>query len=161
MYAHICVCDYGSNVIIFIYSQSEQPLLYHKPVIRPLLSLLGSCMDTTLPEIENHVILLLHQLCVCISRNPQVRSHWYLSKAGLDQNVLYACLILTFLAVHFVSRLISGKGENVWWHTKGLQPWPIHLPNFILIMWLFSGNIGKGHYIPCGQHWLNKLWFVC
>jgi hypothetical protein len=49
-------------------SQSHQLLLIHKPVIRPLLNLLAYCSDDNATEIESSLVLVLHQLCVSISK---------------------------------------------------------------------------------------------
>lgn len=50
-------------------SQAQQPLLIHKPIIRPLLKLLSACAEHPNKVIEKHLILLLHQLCVCVTQN--------------------------------------------------------------------------------------------
>lgn len=49
-------------------SQSRQLLLIHKPVIRPLLNLLAYCADDNASGIEANLVLVLHQLCVSISK---------------------------------------------------------------------------------------------
>ncbi|XP_045203836.2 FHF complex subunit HOOK interacting protein 1B-like isoform X4 [Mercenaria mercenaria] len=49
-------------------SQSNQLLLIHKPVIRPLLNLLAYCSDDNTSGIEASLVLVLHQLCVSISK---------------------------------------------------------------------------------------------
>ncbi|XP_067943846.1 FHF complex subunit HOOK-interacting protein 1B-like isoform X2 [Watersipora subatra] len=86
------------KILESLIGQSSQPLLYHKPVIKPLLALLGSCMNTTLPEIENHVILLLHQLCVCISRNPQYLELFFnVSYLSGQNNFLIFCLLIPYI----------------------------------------------------------------
>ena len=53
-------------------SQARQPLLLHKPVIRPLLKLLSSCDNNPNPAVETRLILILHQLCVCVTQNKQI-----------------------------------------------------------------------------------------
>ena len=53
-------------------SQANQLLLIHKPVIRPLMKLLAACADHPNNAMETHVILLLHQLCVCVTKNAQI-----------------------------------------------------------------------------------------
>ncbi|XP_013387521.1 FTS and Hook-interacting protein isoform X2 [Lingula anatina] len=53
-------------------SQARQRLLVHKPIIRPLMKLLSSCSETKNIHIEQHEVLLLHQLCVCLSQDPQL-----------------------------------------------------------------------------------------
>lgn len=53
-------------------SQARQRILVHKPIIRPLMRLLSSCADTKNTAIEKHLVLLLHQLCVCLSMDTQL-----------------------------------------------------------------------------------------
>lgn len=49
-------------------SQAHQLLLIHKPVIRPLLTLIAYCSDDNTAGIESSLVLVLHQLCVSISK---------------------------------------------------------------------------------------------
>jgi len=53
-------------------SQANQRLLVHKPVMRPLLSLLAACSGQSNSDTQTHgqLILLLHQLCVCVTQDP-------------------------------------------------------------------------------------------
>ncbi|XP_076019012.1 FHF complex subunit HOOK-interacting protein 1A-like [Genypterus blacodes] len=60
-------------------SQARQPLLHHKPVLRPLMTLLASCADSgtgTGAEgasvVEAELVLLLNQLCVALVKDPSV-----------------------------------------------------------------------------------------
>ena len=53
-------------------SQARQPLLLHKPVIRPMFKLLASCEQHPNPAVETRLILILHQLCVCVTQNKQI-----------------------------------------------------------------------------------------
>ncbi len=55
-----------------IIGQARQQLLMHKPIMRPLLKLLGSCRDIKNSEVERHLILILHQLCVAVTKHTQV-----------------------------------------------------------------------------------------
>lgn len=51
-------------------SQAAQPVLSHKPVLRPLLQLLAlssSCQSQS-ARVEQHMVLVLHQLCVAVTR---------------------------------------------------------------------------------------------
>ncbi|KAI1885210.1 hypothetical protein AGOR_G00217830 [Albula goreensis] len=55
--------------------RSQQPLLQHKPVLQPLLRLLGTCADPQLgcpPAVEGSLVLLLNQVCVSMARQPAV-----------------------------------------------------------------------------------------
>uniref|UniRef100_A0A3B4XA20 Protein FAM160A1-like n=1 Tax=Seriola lalandi dorsalis TaxID=1841481 RepID=A0A3B4XA20_SERLL len=48
-------------------SQAKQPLLHHKPVLRPLMMLLASG-----GVVEAELVLLLYQLCVALVKDPSV-----------------------------------------------------------------------------------------
>lgn len=52
--------------------QSQQPLLRHKPVLQPLLTLLSACTDPqhSTPALEGSLVLLLNQVCVSMAREP-------------------------------------------------------------------------------------------
>ena len=52
-----------------IIAQSRQQICVHKPMIRPMLQLLASCEEHPDKNIEQHLILVLHQLCVALSQN--------------------------------------------------------------------------------------------
>ncbi|XP_064165863.1 FHF complex subunit HOOK-interacting protein 1B-like [Anguilla rostrata] len=55
--------------------QGQQPLLQHKPVLQPLLSLLTACADPVLgcpPALEGSLVLLLNQVCVCMAQQAAV-----------------------------------------------------------------------------------------
>ncbi|KAL3051027.1 hypothetical protein OYC64_001324 [Pagothenia borchgrevinki] len=56
-------------------SQARQPLLHHKPVLRPLMMLLASCSGANAEGggvVEAELVLLLHQLCVSLVKDPSV-----------------------------------------------------------------------------------------
>ncbi|XP_039862846.1 protein FAM160A1-like isoform X1 [Simochromis diagramma] len=56
-------------------SQAKQPLLHHKPVLRPLMMLLASCAGAasdTGGVVEAELVLLLNQLCVALVKDPSV-----------------------------------------------------------------------------------------
>ena len=48
-------------------SQSQQQMLIHKPIIRPLLKLLAACEEHNNPQIEKHLMLVLSQLSVSLT----------------------------------------------------------------------------------------------
>ncbi|KAL0970586.1 hypothetical protein UPYG_G00244060 [Umbra pygmaea] len=56
--------------------QARQPLLHHKPVLRPLMMLLSSCAGAAGGggggAVEAELVLLLHQLCVALTKDPSV-----------------------------------------------------------------------------------------
>ncbi|KAG7233373.1 hypothetical protein INR49_007102 [Caranx melampygus] len=56
-------------------SQAKQPLLHHKPVLRPLMMLLASCAGPGTDSggvVEAELVLLLNQLCVALVKDPSV-----------------------------------------------------------------------------------------
>ncbi|GBM90498.1 FTS and Hook-interacting protein [Araneus ventricosus] len=50
----------------------HQDLLFHKPIVRPLLRLLASCGDCVPVEVEKRLIILLNTLCVCLTQFPDL-----------------------------------------------------------------------------------------
>lgn len=53
-------------------AQARQPLLHHKPILRPLMMLLSSCSGTAAPQVEAELVLLLNQLCCVLAKDPSV-----------------------------------------------------------------------------------------
>ncbi|CAN9509360.1 unnamed protein product [Ophioblennius macclurei] len=57
-------------------TQARQPLLHHKPVLRPLMMLLASCAGAAATDsggvVEAELVLLLNQLCVALVKDPSV-----------------------------------------------------------------------------------------
>jgi len=53
-------------------NQSQQQVLLHKPIIRPLLKLLSMCKEHPNPDVEQFMVIILHQLCVCIMQYQQL-----------------------------------------------------------------------------------------
>uniref|UniRef100_A0A8C9T3V8 FHF complex subunit HOOK interacting protein 1A n=1 Tax=Scleropages formosus TaxID=113540 RepID=A0A8C9T3V8_SCLFO len=77
---------------------SRQPLLHHKPVLRPLMTLLSSCSGTTAPAVEAQLVLLLHQLCSILGHDPSVLELFF--HASEDQgaaNFLIFSLLIPFI----------------------------------------------------------------
>ncbi|XP_068606730.1 FHF complex subunit HOOK-interacting protein 1A [Brachionichthys hirsutus] len=52
--------------------QARQPLLHHKPILRPLMMLLSSCSGAAAPRVEAELVLLLNQLCCVLAKDPSV-----------------------------------------------------------------------------------------
>lgn len=52
--------------------QARQPLLHHKPILKPLMMLLSSCSGTAAPQVEAELVLLLNQLCCVLAKDPSV-----------------------------------------------------------------------------------------
>ncbi|KAM9424447.1 FHF complex subunit HOOK-interacting protein 1A-like [Pholidichthys leucotaenia] len=56
-------------------TQARQPLLHHKPILRPLMMLLASCAGAATDTggvVESELVLLLNQLCVALAKDPSV-----------------------------------------------------------------------------------------
>ncbi|XP_061131931.1 FHF complex subunit HOOK-interacting protein 1A-like [Syngnathus typhle] len=56
-------------------TQAHQPLLHHKPLLRPLMTLLASCGGAGADaggRVEAELVLLLYQLCVALVKDPSV-----------------------------------------------------------------------------------------
>ncbi|XP_062373177.1 FHF complex subunit HOOK-interacting protein 1A [Sardina pilchardus] len=52
--------------------QAQQPLLHHKPILRPLMMLLSSCSASSSAAVEAELVGLLHQLCFAVAQDPSV-----------------------------------------------------------------------------------------
>lgn len=77
-------------------SHSSQLLLIHKPVIRPLLNLLAYCADGyDSPDIESSLVLVLHQLCVSISKETVILESFFNMNAdhGPTKFLIFSLLI--------------------------------------------------------------------
>ncbi|XP_068569293.1 FHF complex subunit HOOK-interacting protein 1A-like [Cebidichthys violaceus] len=79
-------------------SQARQPLLHHKPVLRPLMMLLASCAGAGTDSggvVEAELVLLLNQLCVALVKDPSVLELFF--HTGEDQGaanfLLFSLLI--------------------------------------------------------------------
>ena len=81
-------------------SQARQSLLVHKPIIRPLLKLLSGCAEHRSPDIEKHLILVLHQLSICLTQNTQLLELFFHS--GADQGP--AKFLIFSLLIPYVHR---------------------------------------------------------
>ncbi|XP_076117616.1 FHF complex subunit HOOK-interacting protein 1B-like isoform X2 [Mytilus galloprovincialis] len=77
-------------------SQSHQILLIHKAVIQPLLRLLSFCEETqNSAEIEVRLVLVLHQICVCISQQTLILESFFNTNAnhGPARFLIFSLLI--------------------------------------------------------------------
>ncbi|KAI4875554.1 hypothetical protein NFI96_034531 [Prochilodus magdalenae] len=93
--------------------QAQQPLLHHKPILRPLMMLLSACSSPsavgtrrnsatgpTGPTVEAELVRLLHQLCLVLARDASVLELFFHSSQ--DQGA--ANFLLFSLLVPFVHR---------------------------------------------------------
>ncbi|KAM9819393.1 FHF complex subunit HOOK-interacting protein 1A [Syngnathus typhle] len=79
--------------------QSRQPLLHHKPVLRPLMMLLSACSGPGgTPDVEAQLVLLLHQLCCVLAKDPSVLElFFHTSEDQGAANFLIFSLLIPFI----------------------------------------------------------------
>ncbi|XP_056442347.1 FHF complex subunit HOOK-interacting protein 1A [Gadus chalcogrammus] len=78
--------------------QARQPVLHHKPVLRPLMMLLSACADAEAPGVEGQLVLLLHQLCCVLAKDPSVLElFFHTSEDQGAANFLIFSLLIPFL----------------------------------------------------------------
>nr|XP_033805048.1 FTS and Hook-interacting protein [Geotrypetes seraphini]XP_033805049.1 FTS and Hook-interacting protein [Geotrypetes seraphini]XP_033805050.1 FTS and Hook-interacting protein [Geotrypetes seraphini]XP_033805051.1 FTS and Hook-interacting protein [Geotrypetes seraphini] len=77
-------------------SQSRQPLLRHKPVLQPLVTLLSTFSpQPASPVLETNLVLLLNQLCVSMAKEPSILELFFASPAeqGPTNLIIFSLLI--------------------------------------------------------------------
>ncbi|XP_041359783.1 FTS and Hook-interacting protein-like isoform X2 [Gigantopelta aegis] len=79
-------------------NQSKQVLLVHRAVIRALMKLLISCADSSVvqsSDIEHRTVLVLHQICVCISQETVILENFFNINAdhGPTRFLIFSLLI--------------------------------------------------------------------
>ncbi|XP_054635093.1 FHF complex subunit HOOK interacting protein 1A isoform X2 [Dunckerocampus dactyliophorus] len=78
--------------------QSRQPLLHHKPVLKPLMMLLSACSGAAVPRVEAQLVLLLHQLCCVLAKDPSILElFFHTSKDQGAANFLIFSLLIPFI----------------------------------------------------------------
>ncbi|NXA47171.1 F16A1 protein, partial [Nothocercus julius] len=79
-------------------TQSHQPLLHHKPILKPLMMLLSSCSGTTTPAVEAELVVLLNQLCSIIAKDPSILElFFHTSEDQGAANFLIFSLLIPFI----------------------------------------------------------------
>lgn len=79
-------------------TQSHQPLLHHKPILKPLMMLLSSCSGTTTPTVETELVVLLSQLCSIIAKDPSILElFFHTSEDQGAANFLIFSLLIPFI----------------------------------------------------------------
>ncbi|XP_014743734.1 PREDICTED: protein FAM160A1-like isoform X2 [Sturnus vulgaris] len=79
-------------------TQSHQPLLHHKPILKPLMMLLSSCSGTTTPIVETELVVLLSQLCSIIAKDPSILElFFHTSEDQGAANFLIFSLLIPFI----------------------------------------------------------------
>ncbi|XP_029296815.1 protein FAM160A1 [Cottoperca gobio] len=78
--------------------QAQQPLLHHKPILRPLMMLLSSCSGTTAPQVEAELVLLLNLLCCVLAKDPSILElFFHTSEDQGATNFLIFSLLIPFI----------------------------------------------------------------
>ncbi|XP_053259107.1 FHF complex subunit HOOK interacting protein 1A [Podarcis raffonei] len=79
-------------------TQSHQPLLHHKPILKPLMMLLSSCSGTTTPAVEAELVVLLNQLCSILAKDPSILElFFHTSEDQGAANFLIFSLLIPFI----------------------------------------------------------------
>ncbi|XP_048456839.1 FHF complex subunit HOOK interacting protein 1A isoform X2 [Rhincodon typus] len=79
-------------------TQCHQPLLHHKPILRPLMMMLSVCSGTTTPAVETELVLLLNQLCSILAKDPSILElFFHTSEDQGATNFLIFSLLIPFI----------------------------------------------------------------
>ncbi|KAG8592386.1 hypothetical protein GDO81_000487 [Engystomops pustulosus] len=79
-------------------TQSHQPLLHHKPILKPLMMLLSTCSSTSTPHVENKLVVLLNQLCSILAKDPSILElFFHTSEDQGAANFLIFSLLIPFI----------------------------------------------------------------
>ncbi|XP_036914300.1 protein FAM160A1 [Sturnira hondurensis] len=79
-------------------TQSHQPLLHHKPILKPLMMLLSSCSGTATPAVEEKLVVLLSQLCSILAKDPSILElFFHTSEDQGAANFLIFSLLIPFI----------------------------------------------------------------
>lgn len=79
-------------------TQSHQPLLHHKPILKPLMMLLSSCSGAATPTVETELVVLLNQLCSIIAKDPSILElFFHTSEDHGAANFLIFSLLIPFI----------------------------------------------------------------
>lgn len=79
-------------------TQSYQPLLHHKPILKPLMMLLSSCSGTATPAVERKLVVLLNQLCSILAKDPSILElFFHTSEDQGAANFLIFSLLIPFI----------------------------------------------------------------
>ncbi|XP_053438818.1 FHF complex subunit HOOK interacting protein 1A isoform X3 [Nycticebus coucang] len=79
-------------------TQSHQPLLHHKPILKPLMMLLSSCSGAATPVVEGKLVVLLNQLCSILAKDPSILElFFHTSEDQGAANFLIFSLLIPFI----------------------------------------------------------------
>ena len=96
--------EYAKDVRIFllkffteVFARSLQPILIHQQILRPVSKLLRACEGTQDLELANHLVPLLHQMCILMQENQSLLDLFFIeSKVHMQSRFL----VLTALIPH-------------------------------------------------------------
>ncbi|KAK2499636.1 hypothetical protein MC885_013744, partial [Smutsia gigantea] len=79
-------------------TQAHQPLLHHKPILKPLMMLLSSCSGAATPAVEGKLVVLLNQLCSILAKDPSILElFFHTSEDQGATNFLIFSLLIPFI----------------------------------------------------------------
>ncbi|XP_022084382.1 FTS and Hook-interacting protein-like isoform X2 [Acanthaster planci] len=79
-------------------AQAKQAVLMHNELLNPLLCLLLECSERCSERVELHLVLLLHQLCVSLSKDPMLLEYlFHASPSQGPAKFLLFSLLIPFL----------------------------------------------------------------
>ncbi|XP_053559713.1 FHF complex subunit HOOK interacting protein 1A isoform X2 [Bombina bombina] len=79
-------------------TQSHQPLLHHKPILRPLMMLLSTCSGTSATSVETELVVLLNQLCSILAKDSSILElFFHTSEDQGAANFLIFSLLIPFI----------------------------------------------------------------
>ncbi|KAE8630184.1 hypothetical protein XENTR_v10000720 [Xenopus tropicalis] len=79
-------------------TQSHQPLLHHKPILKPLMMLLSACSGTSTAVVETKLAVLLNQLCSILAKDPSILElFFHTSEDQGAANFLIFSLLIPFI----------------------------------------------------------------
>ncbi|XP_033631661.1 FTS and Hook-interacting protein-like isoform X1 [Asterias rubens] len=79
-------------------AQAKQAVLMHNALLNPLLRLLIACSEYCSDRVELHLVLLLHQLCVSLSKDPMLLEYlFHASPSQGPAKFLLFSLLIPFL----------------------------------------------------------------
>ncbi|XP_063314580.1 FHF complex subunit HOOK-interacting protein 1A [Pelobates fuscus] len=79
-------------------TQSHQPLLHHKPILKPLMMLLSTCSGTLSSNVEMELVVLLNQLCSILAKDPSILElFFHTSEDQGAANFLIFSLLIPFI----------------------------------------------------------------
>lgn len=142
--------------------QARQPLLHHKPVLRPLMMLLSSCSGAATPPVEAELVLLLNQLCCVLAKDPSILElFFHTSEDQGATNFLIFSLLIPFIhregtvgqqardALLLIMSL-SAENQRVAKHVaENTYFCPVSLPHWLVAVCMYGIELRFGGVVIC------------